>query len=160
MEEINNLKQNKKEDKKDKKNKGIWGNLFSKNIVKKNKVAILYLQNNGIAKAMELEAKKGFFTINGRTYHEDRDCIYRFSKENIPLAIIPEWSLIPYGTKKWHDKEMIEKFSELEDHVLRGIRHAEFVRLGGEGDKKINMKNAVLIGIVVIIGLAIATGYA
>jgi hypothetical protein len=152
------IKQNKEEDKE---KKGLWQRVFNtKNIIKKNKVAILYLRNNGIAQPMELQSKKGFFNIEGKIYHEDRDCIYTISKERIPLAIIPEWSMIPYGTKIWHDKTMIEKFSELEDHTLKGIRHAELVKMGGDtGSNKINTKSAILIGIFIIIALAVIMGY-
>ena len=143
---------------KDKK-KTLWQKIFNKNIVKKGKTAVLYLRNNGIAEPMELESKRGFFNINGKTYHEDRDCIYTITKDRIPLAIIPEWSMIPYGTKKWHDKSLIEKFSELEDHTLRGIRHAEMVRMGEKEGMKLNNKTMVVIGIIVIVAVAFLMGY-
>lgn len=151
-----------KEDKKGKKEKpGLWQRLFNtKKIVKTKKVAIIFLRNNGIAEPMEVRSKNGFFNIYGKIYHEDRSCTYTIAKERIPFAIIPEWSMIPYGTKVWHEKPMIEKFSELEDHVIRGIRHAELVKMGGGGaDQKINLKTAILIGIFAIIALAVIFGY-
>ncbi len=146
------------EEKKDKIKLNIWQKLFKKDIVKKGKTAVLYLRNNGIAEPMEVESKKGFFNIKGKTYHEDRDCTYTITKDRIPLAIIPEWSMIPYGLKKWHDKSLIEKFSELEDHLLRGIRHAELVKMGDKENIKLNTKAMVVIGIIVIIGIAFLVG--
>lgn len=164
MEQIQETEKEIKKDKKEKKEKekkGLWQKLFNTNrIVKKGKVAVVYLRNNGIAEPLEVKSVKGFFNINNKIYHEDSDCIFTIAKERIPLAIIPEWSMIPYGTQVWHDKPMIEKFSELEDHTLKGIRHAELVKMGGGGeDKKINLKTAILIGIFLIIGLAIIVGY-
>lgn len=138
----------------------LWERMFRKNKLKKPQmVAVVYLRNNGRAEPIEVESKKGFFTIYGKTYNEDRDCIYLLGKDKTPLAIIPEWSLIPYGTKKWHDKEMLEKFAELQDHVLRGIRHAELVRMGNESGSKLNMKAIIGLIIAAIIGYAILSAY-
>jgi len=139
-----------------KKKKSFFERLFRKNKLKKpNKVAVVYLRNNGVAEFMEVEVKRGFFNISGRTYHENRDCIYRINKEGIPLAIIPEWNLIPIGTKNWDDKSMQEKFAELQDHAIRGIRHAELVRMGDKDYSKINVKGAIGIGIIIVIITAV-----
>ena len=150
---------NKVEEKKDEKKKGFWAKIFNKDKVKGNNVAVIYLRNNGNAQTMIIESKKGFFNINNRTYHEDRDCVYTIEKDRIPLAIIPEWSLIPYGTKRWHDKEMLEKFSDYQDHVLRGIRHAELVKMGDKDQTKINAKTAILWGLGIIVAIAVMMGY-
>ena len=142
----------KQETKKDK--KGIWGRIFKESKLKKGKTAILFLKNNNIAEPMELESNKGFFHIDGKTYHEDRDCVYTLGKDRYPLAIIPEWSSIPFGTKSWHDKPMLEKFHSLEEHTIRGIRQAELVRSGEKDKDKLNIKTIVIIGILMIIALA------
>lgn len=136
------------------KKKGFWSRTFNKNNVKKNKVAIIYLRNNGVAEPMIVESKRGLFEINEKTYHEDSDCIYTISKDRIPLAIIPEWSMIPYGTKRWHDRDALEKFAECQDHVIRGIRRAELVRMGEKDKGQINLKAIIIVGILVIIALA------
>lgn len=141
------------EDKK-KGKKGLWEKFFNKDMVKKGKTAIVYLKNNGTVELLELASERGFFNIGGKTYNEDRDCIYTVTKDRYPLAIIPEWSMIPYGTKTWHDKPMIEKCSELQDHCIRGIRHAELVRMGDKGFSKMNNKTLIVIAIIVIIGIA------
>ena len=120
---------------------------------------MIYLRNNGIAEPMEVIAKKGFFTINNKTYHEKRDCIYTVTKDRIPLAIIKEWDIFPIGTKKWDDESMREKFSELEDHTLRGIRFAELVKMGDSDKPKLNMKQIILIVLGIILVLAIVIGY-
>lgn len=140
--------------------KSIFGNMFNRKRLKKHPkmVAVMYLRNNGKAQPMEVESKKGFFSIEKRIYNEDTDCIYRLP-DGTPLAIIPEWSLIPYGTKQWHDKPMLEKFAELQDHTLRGIRHAELVRMGDDGGKKISPKVVIGLIILLIIGAAIFSQY-
>jgi len=146
--------------KKEKKGVSLFEKLFKKSLLKKpDKVAVIYLRNNGIAEPMEVTSKKGFFTINNRTYHEKRDCIYTVTKERIPLAIIKEWDIFPIGTKKWDDEPMREKFSELEDHALRGIRYAELVKMGDHDRPKLNYKTMILIALGIIIVLAIAIGY-
>lgn len=142
---------NNKEDKKKKKKKSIWDKAFNKNKLKKpNRVAVIFLRNNGIAERLEEEVRHGFFNIYGKTYHEDLACIFRF-KDGTPFALIPQWSLLPYGTKQWHDKPMLEKFAELQDHTIKGIRHAELVRMGGEKDKKPISGKAIVGGIVLLI---------
>ncbi len=143
--------------------KGIFSFLSSKKLKKPNMVAIIYLRNNGIAETGEVESKRGFFIISGKTYHENRDCIYTIigkDRERIPLAIIPEWSLIPLGTKRWDDKPMLEKFAELQDHTLRGIRHAELVKMGDKSDSKsMTTKQIILLVLACIVGAAVLLNY-
>ncbi len=149
----------KKKKKKKKELEGVWDSPFNKKKLKKpTYVAVIYLRNNGKADRLEAETKHGFFQINDKTYHEDRDCIFRL-KEGYPLAIIPEWSLIPYGTARWHDKTMLEKFAELQDHALRGIRHAELVKMGERDKPKISGKAIVGLIILGIIGLVLLQSY-
>ncbi len=149
-----------KEEKKEKKKKGLWDKMWNKDkIVKKNKIAVIYLRNNGIAEPMELESNRGMFTIENKTYHEDADCIYTIKKDRVPLAIIPEWGLIPYGKKEQESKSMEEKFAQFQDHAMRGIRHAERVRFGDKDQMKLNGKAIVGIIIMVIIGAALLGGY-
>ncbi len=142
------------------KNKGPWYTSWNKNKLKKpNMVAVLFLRNNGVAEPMEVESKKGMLDIYGKTYHENTDCIWSLNKNRIPLAIIPQWSLIPIGTKRWDDRSMLEKFAELQDHTLRGIRHAELVKMGDKDAKKMTGKQIVGLVILAIIGLAIANHF-
>ena len=102
----------------------------------------------------------GFFHIRGKTYHEDRDCVYRMGKDKHPLAIIPEWNVTPIGTKAWEDKIMQEKFAVLQDHVMKGIRHAERVRMGERAEGgKLNAKGIIGIGIIVIVLFAVVINY-
>ncbi len=156
---INNERSKPSKDKK--KKKGLWDKIFNKNKLKKpNKVAVLYLRVNGKAEPMEVESKNGFFSINGKTYHENRDCAYLLGKEKHPLALIPEGNVTPLGKKSWEDKAMQEKFAILQDHVMKGIRHAERVRMGERGgDIKFNAKTAVGLGIVAIIVIAVIMSY-
>ena len=147
-------------DTKVKKDRGVWDKAFNKKRLKKTgKVAVLFLTNHNSAIPMELEPKNGFFTIRGKSYHEREDCTYSISKDRIPLIIIQEWSLIPLGTKEWEDKPLRSKFLELQTHVMRGIRHAELVRLSGEKEgQKINIKMLILLGIGAIIAFSVWQG--
>src|SRR3990167_5750774 len=82
--------------------KGFWKKVIDENKLKKpDRVAIMFLRNNGTAETYYLKSKNGMFEIDGKTYHERRDCVYRIGKERVPLAIIPEWSLIPIGTERF-----------------------------------------------------------
>lgn len=155
-EEVNN----KKDGKKKKKKKGsFWEKAFNKGKLKKpNRTAVVFLRNNGRAETMEVESRHGFFNIHGRTYHEDLACMYRM-KDGTPFAMIPEWSLIPYGTKIWHEKSMLEKFAELQDHTIKGIRHAELVKMGEKDKKPLNAKAWIGLGILVIVGYVVITQY-
>ena len=144
-----------------KKKKGFWDKVWNtKKLEKRNTVAVLYLRENGTAEPMEVESKRGFFNIGGKTYHERRDCIYTMNKDRHPLAIIPEWHVTPLGTKSWYDKRPQEVISILQDHCMNGIRHSERVRSGENmGTNKINLKNAIVIGIIVIVAIAVLMGY-
>ncbi len=149
-----------REKRKAKKKKTVWTGAFRERKLKKpNTVAVLFLHNNGRAEPMEVEVKKGFFNIYGRTYHENKDCMYSFTRERTPLAVIPEWSLIPLGTQKWNDQSTLEKFAELQDHVLKGIRHAELVKMGEREGSKLTTKSIILMIILGIIGIAVAMQY-
>ena len=144
-----------------KKKKGLWERAFNKNRLKKpNKIAVVFLRNNGNAIPMEIEVREGFFNIEGVTYHEKRDCIYTMGKERIPLAVVREGNMFPVGTKKYDDQDMIEKFSQLQEHAMRGIRHAERVRMGDTGfNKTFNMKTMVLAIIIAIVIGAVVMNY-
>ncbi len=155
------VKKPKKSEKEDKKKKGLWEKMWRKNRLKRpEQVAVMYLRNNGTAEPMELETKQGFFNIDGKTYHVNRDCTFSLSGDRIPLAIIPEWSLVPMGTKRWDDRSMLEKFAELQDHVLRGIRHAELVKMGDRPPgTKLSGKAIVGMIIAAIVGLVLLSSY-
>lgn len=163
--QIKDLQKQKKDLKKDKeKKKGKddkwWTKFFGKNKLKKPKVvAVIYLRNNGNAELLELEPKNEMFSIHGKTYHERSDCIYTVTKDRIPLAIIQEWSLIPVGTKRWDEQDMVEKFSQLEEHVLKGIRNAELVRRDGEERKPVSTKQMILYVILAVVAGAIMINY-
>ncbi len=142
------------------KEKTFFGRLFNKQRLEKTKkVAVVYLRENGNAEMMEVETKKGFFQIGGNTYHERRDCTFTVQKDRLPLAIIPEWNLTPIGTKHWDEKTLQQKFSNLQEHAIRGIRNAELVKSGERDKVKLNAKAIVGIVIVAIIAVAIFMGY-
>lgn len=148
------------EDKKGKKKQTWWSKSFKSNSFKKpTLIAVLFLRNNGRAETMQLETRNGFFNIARKTYHERKDCIWVVGKDRIPLAIIPEWSLIPLGTKEWDDKPMLEKFNELQDHTLKGIRHAELVKMGDKDYSNVPTKKIIVWGLIILIGGIIIANY-
>ncbi len=139
----------------------IWDKAFSKRKLKnQKKVAVLYLRDSGNAETYEIEPKQGFFSIRGKTYHERRDCTYVMGKERFPLAIIPESNMVPIGKKEWYEKSLQETFSNLQDHLIKGLRHAERVRMGESNlDKQLNMKQVIVWGLLGIIVVAVLVGY-
>jgi len=165
LEEKVEKKKDKLTDKKDKskpEEKTLWHKTFNKNKLKRpDKVAVIYLRENGIAEPMELTVdSKGFFHVNGKVYHEDRDCTYLLGKDKHPFAIIPEWSVVAIGRKTWYDQSMQKIFCVLQDHVMKGIRHAERVRTGEKGEGlRLNAKQVILYIILGIIGIAVLMNY-
>lgn len=153
--------------KEEKKKKGsLWDRFFNRrNLQKPNKVAVLYLKTNNSAQTIELESNKGFFTFEGKTYHEERDCIYNLGKDRIPLLILEEDGLIPKGNADFYKnlaqtKEVERKCARLQDITLNAIRHAEIVRMGGDNQGlKLNTKAIIGLGIAAIIGFAIFRSY-
>ena len=164
IERLGKLEETVTEDKKEiKTKKGVWDRAWKKRKLEKAKtVAVLFLRENGRASPMEIKVENGFFNIEKKSYHERRDCTYIMeNKERTPLAVIFEWSVTPVGHKSWYDRSIQHTFAVLQDHVMRGIRHAERVRSGESGgDGRINTKTAILIGVGVIIVLALVLGYA
>lgn len=146
-----------------KKKKSLWERAFkTKRLDKGDTVAVIYKRENGNAEGMEVKAKHGFFNIDGKVYHERRDCthIIKIGKERYPLAIINEWGIVPEGTKKWDDKEDQEKCAICQDHIMKGIRHAERVRSGENmGDFKLNTKTIIVGVIMLIVLVAFLTSY-
>jgi len=158
-EKLRKLEEEVKEGNKKKKKLNFWQRWFSsKKLDKPNLVAVLFLRNNGNAETLIIPTIRNFFSINGKTYHERRDCTYTVTKERKPLAVIREWDMMPIGTKNWDELEMRKKFSELQDQTLRGIRHAELVKMGDKEGKKVNTKTIVLVIIGIIIAGAIFWG--
>jgi len=149
------------QEKDNKKSEKWWSKFINKKKFKNsNKVAIIFLRNNGNADLLQKKAKNGFFTINEKQYHENNDCTYTVTKDRIPLAIIREWDILPLGTKKWEDESMREKFAELEEHVLKGIRYAELVKSGGGGlDSKLSTKQIILWGLALLVGAILLVNY-
>ncbi len=143
-----------------KKDQKWWIKTFNKDKLKKpNKAGVVLLRSNGNADLMEVETRNGFFTIEGKVYHEDRHCVYTITKDRIPLLIVRDWDLIPIGTKKWDDDPMREKFAELEQHVLKGIRQAELVKSGVGIDSKLTPKQMILWGLAALVGVILLTNF-
>ena len=122
-------------------------------------MAVIFLRNNGVAERRYEITRNGFFEIDGKTYNQRRDCTYTITKDRIPLAIIPEYNLTPIGTKQWDEMAMQSKFNELQDHTLRGIRHAELVRARGGAGVNESTKKLIGYGILALIIIAVIWNY-
>jgi len=150
---------------KSKKKENIWNKVFNKRkLSKPEKAAVLYLRRNNNAQGFEVPTKKGFFTIEGNTYHTQRDCQFKLGKEGLPLLIIEEEGLIPRGNHDFYEslkdlKNFEYKNAEYQDLVLKAIRHAELVRAEGKDGPKLNTKVAIGLAIAAIIGYAVLKGY-
>lgn len=153
-------------DKKKEKNSFINRMFNKKKLQKPQIVAVLYVRKNGTAQPFETEAKKGFFSIDDRTYHIDKDCRFNLiiGKERIPFFMQFEDGLTPMPNSEYYENvktldEFKDKVAEAQNMAIRAIRHAELVRAEGADKPKINPKVAIGIAIVIIIGLAIFRSY-
>lgn len=154
----------KKMDEKNKK-KSIWASMWPRRKLEKpQKVAVLYLRLNGSAEDRIEDTRKGFFEIDGKTYHVQRDCQFRMGKDRIPLAVIEEEGLIPRGNHEFYKKlqqdqafqKMVAKY---QNDCITAIKNAELVRsLEDKAGSGFNIKVAIALGILGIIGYAIASG--
>lgn len=148
---------------KEEKKKDAWSkSLKKRKLDKSNMVAVVFKRNNGNADLLHLPVKNGFFDVGGKVCHERRDCthIIKLGKERYPLAIIQEWDIIPEGTKEWDEKEIREKAGICQDHIMKGIRHAERVRSGENmNDFKLNTKTMIVGAIIFIIIVAFLFSY-
>jgi hypothetical protein len=159
------LKKRGKEMSKNKKDNTFWDKTWNKRKLEKpQKVAVLYLRRNNSAQGIEVDTQKGFFEIESKTYHVDRDCMYRFGKDKLPLAVIQEDGLVPTGNadffQRLKDVNAFErKSAEYQDLVLKAIRHAELVREQGRNGPGVNPKVVIAIVIVAIIAFAIFRSY-
>ncbi len=141
--------------------KGLWSKLFNrKRSIKPGRLAVLFLRNNGNAETLDVPVKDGMFSLYGNTYHEKTDCIYTMGKDRIPLAVLEEWSMFPIGTRIYEDQDIRRKSSQLQEHLMKGIRHAEKVRLeGGAGMGPLNMKQVILWGIIILVVIVVLMNY-
>ena len=139
----------------------FWeGFLGKKKLQKTSFVAILYLKDIH-AEPLIQKTTNGFFTIDGKTYHERQDCTYtiKIGKDRFPLAIIKDNQIVPFGTKDWDELEIKEKYLACQEHAMSGIRHAERVRMGQSEDKPINVKMIILVVLGLVIAGAVMYGY-
>lgn len=149
---------------------GFWEKHFnSKKLDKPNTVAILILRVNGDATPLYRQYdENGMFTLEdlkknplAKSYHVRQDCIYRlkFGKHQIPLCILPEWSMIPLGTKVYWEMTPERRALELEQGILRAIRAEETIKQDENLKKKaVSGKTIWIFIIVVVVGYLIWKG--
>ena len=139
-----------KDIKPEKKDKTFWEKFFNnKKVDKPNTVAILLLRINGEATPLYREYdEEGMFRIDdikknpfAKTYHIRHDCIHRIKikKDTIPLCILPEWSLVPLGTRLYWEMGVERRGMEAQEEFLKAIRAEEVVKQ----DESLKKKSAV-----------------
>lgn len=145
-------KENKKSD--------LWAKISDKNKLKKpGEILVLYGRENGELEPMVMQPKNGFFNIDGHSYHERKDCVFRITKDKIPVAIIMSWKLYPVGTKGYDDIPEEQRLQEMQYHVVKAISNAELVRMGEGTGKKLNAKWVMIVVVGLIIAFAFLKNY-
>ena len=140
------------------KQKKKWFKIFKSDKAKKNKVAIIYLSNDGEIKPIYKEVKDGLFKINGKTYHET-DCYHTYGRKRMPAVVIPEWGLIPISRENYA-KNFAADAQEAQQLIIKAVENAEIVRLQEQQGKKIDPKLVLGIIAIAIVGIYFYQQYA
>lgn len=142
-------------EKDERKNLSFWQRIFKKDKVKKpNMVVVQLLKNNGTSEVIYMETKDDMFTIGDCVYHTRKDCAFTLfvGNDRIPLCILPEWSMIPIGTRAFYELTPERRIAEYQNLALKAIRMAETVK-AEEPVKKgggINMRTILIIGGIIL----------
>lgn len=121
--------------------------LAQKTIAKKNTVQVVYLRTNQNMEFKVCPIINGAVIIDKKKIHTaSSDFIYLY-KGKVPTLIVPEWSLIPIGTKEFYDAVKNKQIADPQTIIIRALEAAE----------AINAKKPFKISIILII-LAIAAG--
>ena len=133
----------------------------TKLIAKKNRALIFLLKTNRDIEIKIVPIFNGMVMLkdsatNMEKYYDARaDCFYIY--KGIPVLMLPEWSLVPIGTKDYQDAEQNKKLANAQQVIIRAIETKE-MQLGPK--LKMDMKTIIIIGIIAIIGFFAYTEYA
>jgi len=89
-----------------------------KNVAKKKKVQVIYLQNNKNIKPTIGDIKEGMLIVEGKVYDGSSNFMWLWNGK-IPTAIVPEWDLQPI-----HDKTLARQITaeELQSDAIQNKR--------------------------------------
>lgn len=118
-----------------------------KNLAKKQKVLVCLLGTNRSAKFITATVKDEMIWINGIMHQCTMDFVYLMDGK-WPMVVLPEWSLVPIGTKDYYDKYDANTASAAAERIIiRAIESAEVM-----DKKKLSGKTIIwmLIGAAVV----------
>jgi len=119
-----------------------------KKMALKNKIMVLYLTGNRAMKPIITEIKNGAIIIDGKPHQCTPDFIFLW-KGKYPAIVLPEWNMIPIGTKDYYDA--VEN-KTVADPIAVGIRMME------DKDNLMKKKLSLSPMMWVLIGLALIAG--
>lgn len=131
---------------KDKQFKLKWGMRTKlKQISKKKQLLVFLLQTNRNIKPVIANIIDGMIQIENCKYHYvDQTFVYLYDGKT-PAIVLPEWSLIPIGTKDYYDNIADNKIDP-QKIIIRAMElHAV------ETKKKMNMMMLIVIGIAALV---------
>jgi hypothetical protein len=130
--------------------------LFVKSKVGKKKYTnhalVVFLRRNREIDLKYTEIYNNVISIENKFYDARADCYYTYGKERVPTLILPEWSLVPIGTKDYQDAVKEGTTTDGQDIIIEGFERKEIGRKKGTG---IELKHIIIIVIVALV----AAGY-
>ncbi len=115
-------------------------------LAKKNRLLVILLRTN---RSIELKTTKiidGLIQFDGKFYQATTDFVYLY-RGRIPSIVLPEWSLIPVGTKDYYDASKAGAIADPQKVIIKAIQAAE-----PQATKGLAGKSLIWI---VIIGVAV-----
>jgi adenine/guanine phosphoribosyltransferase-like PRPP-binding protein len=119
---------------------------------KKSKIIIVLLKTNRTIDFIVGQLVNGMVFVNGTPHEASVDFVFVY--KNVPLLVIPEWSLSPIGTKDYYEAKKEGKSAEPSTIILRAIESKEAMQI----DKpKLSGKALIwiLLGVAVLVGVFI-----
>lgn len=126
-----------------------------KSLATKNKILVNLLGTNRNAKLITAKIQDGFIVIDGKYHACSTDFVYLMDGK-FPMIVLPEWSLLPIGTKDYYDA--LDKNTagvEAQKIIIRAMEHAATVAHKPLGKKAIIW---IIVGGVAVIYILFGGG--
>lgn len=119
-----------------------------KRMHKKNRALVLFLKNNRAAEMKICSIYDEVVEVDGEFYDASTHFFYMYQPGNIPLMVLPEYSLTPIGTKDYHDAVKAGNVSSPQKFMIRIIEMKEAMAAKGKfGGQSVVL---MIIGAVVV----------
>jgi len=119
-----------------------------KQLAKQNKLLVFYLKENRSVVPLVCPMKDGMIQIGDKVHNVSMAFTYMWQNK-YPCIVLPEWDLLPVGTKQYFDAVAANRTTNAQQIIIRNIKASE----GGMLVKKLPGKTMVWIGIAVIVVL-------